>query len=185
MEAGAPAPCSSSHMRKLIVLFAALVATTAFARDITRASVVREMNARRALFDLPPLHEDPRLDEAAGDRVTDMEEQSYWAHVSPQGRQPFDWMRPRGYEYMYAGENLASGFDTVEVLLDAWMESKGHRQNILSPMYRDCGVAIIDGATTGRASGKSIVVMFGRDANQKPVEASVLAPTGPHHAPRP
>ena len=172
-------------MRKaLVLIIAILAATAAFAGDITPASVVREMNVRRAAFDLPPLREDARLDRAADDRVTDMEEQGYWAHVSPQGRQPFEWIRPRGYEYQYAGENLASGFDTVEVLLDAWMESKGHRANILSPMYRDCGVAVIEGATTGRASGKSIVVMFGRDRDDKPVETSVLAPTGPHHAPR-
>jgi uncharacterized protein YkwD len=42
------------------------------------------------------------------------------------------------------------------------MESHGHRENILSPQYEDCGIAIIDGATTGRATGKSIVVLFGK-----------------------
>lgn len=149
-------------MRKFLVLAVALLAAQAFASDITPASVVAEMNVRRAVFDLPPLREDARLDDAADDRVTDMEEQGYWGHVAPDGREPFQWLGPRGYEFKYAGENLASGFDTVEVLVDAWMESKGHRANILSPIYRDCGVSIIEGATTGRASGKSIVVLFGR-----------------------
>jgi len=149
------------QMRLPLLLTVALVLSpSAFASDITRASVVAEMNVRRATFGLPALREDVRLDDAADDRVSDMEDQGYWAHVSPQGKQPFEWMRPHGYEYRYAGENLASGFETTEVLVDAWMESNGHRANILSPMYRDCGVSILDGSTIGRVTGKSIVVMF-------------------------
>ncbi|HSP15453.1 MAG TPA: CAP domain-containing protein [Thermoanaerobaculia bacterium] len=151
-----------AHMRKLLVMAIAFVATAAFASDITRSSVVAEMNVRRVAAGLPQLHEDVRLDQAADDRVTDMEDEGYWSHVSPEGREPFVWLQPHGYDYQYAGENLASGFDTVEVLVDAWMESKGHRANILSPIYQDCGVAIVEGSTTRRASGKSIVVMFGR-----------------------
>lgn len=152
------------EMRRLLVLAVALVVSgSAFASDITRRSVVGEMNVRRAAFGLPPLHEDARLDAAADDRLDDMEDQGYWAHVSPDGREPFQWLRPRGYDYRYAGENLAVGFETAEILVDAWMESKGHRENILSPIYRDCGVSIIEGSTVGRAVGKSIVVMFGAD----------------------
>lgn len=171
-------------MRNLLVLFAALAATSAFAADITRASVVAEMNVRRAAFGLSPLHEDARLDSAADDRITDMEDLDYWGHVAPDGREPFVWFRPHGYDYQFAGENLASGFDTVEILVDAWMESKGHRENILSPLYADCGVGIVDGSTTGRATGKSIVVLFGR---QKPgsIAVSQHEATDRHHAPRP
>ena len=145
----------------LVLAVAFLLSGHAFASDITRSSVIEEMNVRRVAFGLPALREDSRLDEAADDRVNDMEDQGYWAHISPDGREPFVWMRPHGYEYHFAGENLATGFDTTEVLVDAWMESKGHRDNILSPNYRDCGVSVIEGSTTGRAAGKSIVVMFG------------------------
>ena len=167
------------HMRKLMLLAIALVASTTFAADITRESVVSEMNVRRATLGLPALREDSRLDLAADDRVNDMEELSYWAHVAPDGRKPFEWLRPRGYQFRYAGENLASGFDTVEVLVDAWMESKGHRQNILSPIYHDCGVSIIEGATMGRASGKSIVVMFGREQPGANAPSSSVPPPAP------
>lgn len=169
------------HMPKILFLAVALVGAQAFASDITPASVVAEMNVRRAVFGLPPLQEDARLDAAAADRVNDMEEQGYWAHVSPDGREPFQWLRPRGYEFQYAAENLASGFDTAEVLVDAWMESKGHRQNILSPIYRDCGISIIEGSTTRRASGKSIVALFGRDRS----EATSPSSTDRLPAPRP
>ena len=158
----------------------AFLATGAFAADITRSSVVTEMNLRRAAFGLPPLHEDARLDQAADNRLTDMEDQEYWAHESPDGREPFVWLKPRGYDFRYAAENLASGFDTAEVLVDAWMESKGHRANILSPLYADCGVAIVEGSTMRRADGKSVVVLFGRENS-----VTQRAQTDPPPAPRP
>ena len=145
--------------RSLLLLF--LVATQAFASDITRASVVAAMNEYRAEHHLPPLREDARLDAAAGDRMRDMEDQAYWAHDAPDGRSPFTWLEPNGYTFHFAGENLATGFDTTEVLVEGWMESPGHRANILSPHYEDCGIAIIDGMTMRRGVGKSIVVMFG------------------------
>ena len=171
-------------MRKLLFIAVALVALPAVASEITRSSVIAEMNVRRATFGLPPLVEDSRLDGAADDRVGDMEDLSYWGHVSPDGREPFVWLRPHGYNYQFAGENLAAGFDTTEVLVDAWMESKGHRENILSPLYRDCGVSIIDGLPTGRGSGKSIVVLFGRQKAES-VAVTQREQTDRHHAPRP
>ena len=147
-------------------LFAAsivfMVAGSLPAADITRESVIAQMNVYRAEKGLPPLREDARLLRAADERMRDMEELAYWAHVSPDGRSPFLLLRPLGYEYQSAGENLASGFDTAELLVQAWMESRGHRDNILSPMYQDCGVSIIEGSTTGRATGRSIVVLFAR-----------------------
>src|SRR5436190_13299407 len=130
--------------------------------EITPESVLAEMNAYRAQFHLAPLQFDPRLAAAADDRMRDMEELAYWSHESPDGRSPFMWLRMRNYPYQNAGENLAAGFETCEVLVDAWMESKGHRDNILSANYTECGIAVIDGSTTRRAVGKSIVVLFGK-----------------------
>ena len=147
-------------MKRSLVLFL-LLATPALASDITRASVVAVMNDYRAEHHLRPLREDAHLDAAAGDRMRDMEDQGYWAHESPDGRSPFTWLAPNGYDFHFAGENLASGFETTEVLVEGWMESPGHRANILSPDFGDCGIAIIDGLTMRRGTGKSIVVMFG------------------------
>jgi uncharacterized protein YkwD len=138
-----------------------LVAAPALASDITRTSVVAAMNEYRAEHNLPALREDVRLDAAAGDRMRDMEDLGYWAHESPDGRSPFTWLAPNGHEFHHAGENLATGFETTELLVEGWMESPGHRANILSHDFEDCGIAIIDGLTTKRGAGKSIVVMFG------------------------
>jgi uncharacterized protein YkwD len=150
---------------KTLLLALLLTATAAFGGtrgEITITSVVAEMNVRRAAEGLPPLQLDPQLEAAAEDRMRDMEELGYWSHFAPDGRSPFDMLRKRAYPHAYAAENLAAGFETVRVLVDGWMESPGHRAAILSPLYKDCGVAIIDGSTTGRAVGKSVVVMFAR-----------------------
>lgn len=155
------------QMKRLLVLLA-LVATPTFAIDITTGSVVAAMNGERARRGLRPLREDPRLDAAAGDRLRDMEELSYWAHEAPDGRSPFFWMRPRGYFFRAAGENLAAGFETTELLVGGWMESKGHRENILSPDFEDCGIAVIEGGTMRRVTGKSVVVLFGSTLSTPP-----------------
>ena len=155
-------------MRSTALLTAAvalLFALPLSASEITRDAIVAAMNACRTKAGVAPLREEPRLEAAAEDRMTDMEDQGYWGHESPQGTSPFVWLRPHGYEYRFAGENLATGFDTTELLLQGWMESPGHRENILSPDYSDCGIAIIDGGTVGPKDGKSVVVLFGTAKN--------------------
>ena len=134
--------------------------------EITPSSVMAKMNAYRAEYGLPALRQDDQLDAVAADRMTEMEDLAYWGHVSPAGREPFEMYRPHGYLYAFAGENLARGFESTGLLAQGWMESKGHRENILSTHFRDCGVAVTDGATTGPAAGKSVVVVFGTRLEQ-------------------
>lgn len=161
-------------MKTRILALVALFVTTAALADplayttrparteITPESVLAQMNAERAAAGVAPLRLDTRVTGAAEDRMVDMEDLGYWSHQSPDGRSPFVWLSSRNYKFSNAGENLAAGFESAEVLVLSWMESPGHRANILSPMYQDCGIAIIDGATNRRASGKSIVVLFAR-----------------------
>ncbi|HVR38804.1 MAG TPA: CAP domain-containing protein [Thermoanaerobaculia bacterium] len=156
---------------RILALASLLLCASAFAADranldITRETVLAQMNAYRIDLGLSPLREDPRLSLAAEDRMRDMEDLGYWAHQSPDGRSPFLWLAKRSYAFSYAGENLARGFETPEVLVASWMDSDGHRANIMSPLFQDCGVAIIDGAVTGRATGKSVVVIFARQKSE-------------------
>ncbi|MEO8217365.1 MAG: CAP domain-containing protein [Acidobacteriota bacterium] len=132
--------------------------------EITVGSVLEQINFYRGLHRLMPLRLDDRLSLAAADRIADMEENTYWGHISPRGVQPFVWIAPHGYRFIAAGENLACGFDTPQVMVGSWMESPGHRANILSPIFQDIGIAIIEGSTMGRASGRSVVTMFGSEA---------------------
>lgn len=147
--------------RALFLLLFSFAAVAEPSNEITTANVLRLMNDYRAQQGLLALNEDASLDQAAADRMRHMEDESFWSHESPDGLSPFHWLNQRQYDFRTAGENLATGFETARLLVQSWMESSGHRANILSPDYEDCGIAIIDGSTLGPATGKSIVVMFG------------------------
>jgi uncharacterized protein YkwD len=147
---------------KTLVLALLLLAPAALADDneINTANVIALMNEYRAAEGLPPLREDPRVTKAAEDRMRHMEELGYWSHQAPDGMSPFIWLAARDYTYRLAGENLANGFETARVLVESWMESPGHRANILARQYEDVGIAVIEGSTMRPAAGKSVVVLF-------------------------
>jgi uncharacterized protein YkwD len=149
-------------MKRLLLV--ALLAFRAFASDeneINVANVAVLMNEYRAEANLPPLHVDPSLTIAAEARMREMADGEWWGHEAPDGTPPFAYI-PVDYDYAFAGENLAAGFETARLLVQSWMESPGHRANIMGVQFADCGIAIIEGRTKGPAMGKSIVVLFGR-----------------------
>lgn len=156
--------------RVLIVLLSCTVfLPSASAEEITTDSVLRTMNAYRRVEGLGPYVTDPRMMAAAEDRMRHMEELGYWAHKAPDGTLPFVWLEKRKFDFSMAGENLAESFETVEILVDSWMHSEGHRANILSPSYTTVGIAIIEGRVRQRGVGRSVVVLFAREKVQ-PVE---------------
>lgn len=149
-------------MKKLLLI--ALLAFPTFAlgeTEINAANVITLMNAYRADAGLPPLHIDPSLTAAAEARMRDMADGQWWGHQAPDGTPPFAFI-PVEYEYAFAAENLAAGFETAGLLVSSWMESAGHRANIMGVQYADCGIAVLEGSTKGPAMGKSVVVLFGR-----------------------
>jgi len=152
-------------MKNLLLASLLLVSFTAYGADpneITPENVLRIMNEYRAQELLPPLALERRLTQAADDRMQHMEDEGFWSHTSPSGVSPFTWVRVRAYQFSKVGENLANGFETARVLVESWMESPGHRANIMSPDFEDVGLSIIDGSTQGPATGRSIVALFGR-----------------------
>lgn len=99
-------------------------------------------NKYRAENGLPTLTRNNLLDEAADIKVQDMFAKQYFDHVSPDGVAPADLVLSVGYNYRYTGENLAMGnFTDEKALVDAWMASPGHRENILNKNYSEIGVA--------------------------------------------
>jgi uncharacterized protein YkwD len=130
--------------------------------DVSRGSLLQAMNEQRARRGLPPLHRNVRLDAAAADRIRDMFEFGYFAHVAPDGTEPFVWVKQRGYRYARVGENLAMGQTAARQVVAQWMASPGHRANILGN-FRDAGVAIASGVPTGRSRGYTFVAMYGRE----------------------
>jgi hypothetical protein len=78
-----------------------------------------------------------------------MATQSYYAHVSPDGKTPLDWLKAAGYNYLNAGENLVIDRDTSKEAVTAWMNSPEHRENILRPQFTEIGVGVAKGKYDG------------------------------------
>ncbi|HET7627196.1 MAG TPA: CAP domain-containing protein [Bacillales bacterium] len=100
-------------------------------------------NQERTKRGLKPLKTDVDLSKMARDKSRDMAVHHYFAHNSPTYGSPFDMMKAYGISYNYAGENIAKGQRSPEEVVNAWMNSKGHRENILNPHYTHIGVGYI------------------------------------------
>jgi uncharacterized YkwD family protein len=103
------------------------------------------VNQERAKAGLNPLASDSALSGMALAKAKDMYSNHYFDHTSPTYGSPFNMMTSFGIRYTYAGENIAMGQRTPQEVMTAWMNSPGHRQNILSPNYTKIGVAYYNG----------------------------------------
>jgi uncharacterized protein YkwD len=113
--------------------------------------IVYWTNIQRKENNLPALIENTELSKIAEIRVNDMFSNSYFQHISPTGDSVSKIADRSGIEYIIIGENIALGnFDSSRALVDAWMNSEGHRANILNKNYTNIGVASIDGIYEGR-----------------------------------
>jgi hypothetical protein len=85
-------------------------------------------------------------------KANDMAEKGYFAHTSPEGKTPWYWFKQAGYDYSYAGENLAVNFFESKDVAEAWMNSPTHRANIVKKDYTEIGIAVATGMYEGRQS---------------------------------
>ena len=100
--------------------------------EITAAEVIRMVNDSRQAAGLEVLAENEKLSQAAQAKVEDMLKEDYFAHNSPNGKTPWFWIEKAGYDYRYAGENLAMDFKNAQEQHAAWMASPTHKKNILN-----------------------------------------------------
>ena len=152
------------------------------ASSITPENIIALTNQERLGFGLNTLSTNAQLSAAALAKANDMFEKQYWDHFGPNGESPWQFIRAAGYDYVYAGENLAKGFRTAEGVHEAWMASPTHKANIVSGNYKDIGVAVVEGELLGKQT-TLVVQMFGnltsevRSATQTPQETET--PTVP------
>ena len=107
------------------------------------AEVVRLVNAERAKRGLPPLTHDWQLSRVARYKSEDMRDKGYFAHNSPTYGTPFQMMKSFGIGYKSAGENIAKGYRTPSAVVNGWMNSQGHRANILNSSFTHIGVGFV------------------------------------------
>ncbi|MEW8986694.1 MAG: SafA/ExsA family spore coat assembly protein [Bacillus sp. (in: firmicutes)] len=109
--------------------------------------VVQLTNQERAKYGLKPLVADWQLARVARYKSADMRDRNYFSHTSPTYGSPFDMMKNFGISYRSAGENIAAGQRTAQEVVTAWMNSEGHRKNILSSGYTHIGVGYAQGGS--------------------------------------
>ena len=107
------------------------------------AEVIRLVNEIRAENGLKPLTANWELSRVARYKSQDMADKHYFSHTSPTYGSPFQMMKSFGLSYRTAGENIAYGQRTPQQVVDAWMNSSGHRANILNSSYTQIGVGYV------------------------------------------
>ena len=147
-------------------------------------ALVDETNQQRATNGFGALQENALLDQAAQDKANDMAANSYFAHTSPSGVTPWSWFEKVGYQFSYAGENLAVDFSNSQDVTNAWMNSPEHRANILNNNFTQIGMATAQGTLDGH-SAIFVVEEFGTPASaplsfvNTAAAASVASPAAP------
>lgn len=133
-----------------------------YATDIRAEELLTYTNQKRQENGLSPLGLDEKLSQAAYNKALDMFNKDYWAHTAPDGATPWKFVIDAGYSYVVAGENLAKNFGYSKDVVEAWMNSPTHKDNILKAEYNDIGYAIVDGKLQGEET-TLVVQMFGTE----------------------
>ncbi|RKL68485.1 hypothetical protein CR203_00040 [Salipaludibacillus neizhouensis] len=111
--------------------------------------VVRLTNIERENQGLSPLQIDNQVSKVARIKSEDMRDQNYFSHQSPTHGSPFDMLKNYGVSYRGAGENIAAGQSTPQQVVQGWMNSQGHRENILKSSFTHIGVGHVEGGSYG------------------------------------
>ncbi|WP_255259580.1 CAP domain-containing protein [Lentibacillus sp. CBA3610] len=106
--------------------------------------VVKLVNDEREKRDLEPLEMDNRLSSLARKKSQDMADNNYFSHTSPTYGSPFDMMEQFDFTFRLAGENIAAGQRSPEQVVEGWMNSEGHRENILKEGFTHIGVGYVE-----------------------------------------
>ncbi len=134
-----------------------------YSSSITPTQVVELTNKERVKAGTGELVVNKQLSDAALAKARDMFADQYWAHYSPKGKTPWQFMKTAGYRYTIAGENLARDFMESEDMMRAWMNSPTHKENIVNTRYKEIGIAVVDGVLNGTET-TLVVQMFGSTA---------------------
>lgn len=158
-------------LKIIAVGFFAYFPKTAFFADLTKVALIQMTNEERQTSGVGILKENSQLDTAAMQKAQDMFANDYFAHQSPQGISPWYWFKFAGYNYKIAGENLAIGFIDSQEVVNAWINSPSHKENLLNPKFQETGMAVLTGDFQG-AKTTVVVQLFGTATNSSVTKAN-------------
>jgi hypothetical protein len=126
--------------------------------DFSSQTLLSDTNLQRGADNEAPLSLNSQLSQAAIAKAADMSQHNYWAHTSPSGKTPWDFISAAQYSYSVAGENLAYGFANADQVIAGWMQSPEHRANILDTSYQDVGFGVAS-SSNYLGKGPAIIVV--------------------------
>ncbi len=144
-----------------------------YATDISVAGLNAASNQQRANNGLAPYTLNGALNVAATNKAADMFADNYWAHTAPDGTTPWWFINNAGYSYSSAGENLAKNFMTSSGVVNGWMNSPGHRANVLNSGFVDVGYGVMNGIL----QGQEVTLVVAMYATPAAAPAPAPAPT--------
>ncbi len=140
-----------------------------FASNIPPEKIIELTNQKRAENGAPPVQYNATLSEAARQKASTMFTFGCWSHTC-NNISPWWFFKNVGYDYLYAGENLAKDFGDPNSIVTAWINSPTHRDNLLNAKYKDIGIAVVDGVLNGQET--TIVVQLFGTSSKAPSIAS-------------
>ncbi len=123
---------------------------TSLTSNISSDVLVALTNSERRENKVLPLVQNKLLAKAAQLKAEEMAARGYFSHRNPDGKMPWYFMNKVGYEYTYAGENLAINFFDSKELAEAWMNSPTHRANMVKKGFKEIGIGIASGFYNGK-----------------------------------
>lgn len=137
----------------------AFLPSATMARDVSR-QVLELVNAERARHGCPPLQLNPQLVRAAERQSRQMATEDFFSHNDPDGTTPGQRVKATGYVFQMIGENIEAGTDSAEQAVDVWMNSPGHRANILTCAFRETGIAVYDQEDDRPLNGQPVAYKY-------------------------
>ncbi len=171
-----------ANVRKIILVVLFLELFTFLLPTLSRINMSSQMaavlpaalddltNSERQSQNKPILSVSALLNKAAEMKAEDMAQKGYFAHTSPEGKTPWYWLQQVGYQYQYAGENLAINFNDSEDVTKAWIASPSHEANLVKENYTEVGTGIASGIYQGRET------VFVAQVYANPLPASLQVP---------
>lgn len=132
-----------------------------YASNINVNDLLKYTNNKRKAAGVAELKLNDKLSKAAQEKAKHMFKNNYWAHVAPDGTDPWTFIINADYDYIFAGENLAKNFNNSKDVVEAWFKSPSHKENLINPKYTDVGFAVVNGVLDGYET-TLVVQMFGK-----------------------
>lgn len=127
-------------------------------KNLTAENLLSVLNEDRGQEGLSPLRMNLRLAEAARKKAEHILQNGYFAHTSPAGIEPWDFIRAAGFDYSFAGENLAMNYSNAHELQSDLLQSPAHRDNLRSAAFTEIGIAVVQGLYLGQMTSITVQI---------------------------